>query len=71
MTVEQLIKSLASFPLGFQVVLARDAEGNGFAPLPEKHGVSVEKYLADEVGGTLSDSDNGMDVNAVVLWPAD
>lgn len=63
MTVGELIEYLSRYPSDHLVVLAKDAEGNGFSPMYDS---SEEEYIPDSTySGDLGDDD----FNAVVLWP--
>ncbi len=70
MTVKELIDALVEFGDDTLVVLAKDAEGNGFSPLAEYSG---ESYIAEtSYSGELADyedEDQAGGVPAVVLWP--
>jgi len=70
MTVQQLIEALQSYPQDFPVILSRDVEGNGFSPMPNERGITMEKYEADTAwSGSIGESDKDSDANVVVLWP--
>jgi len=65
MTVKELIEYLNGFPDDLQVVLSKDAEGNGFSRWSGDHSVGVFE------GGEFTDaSEWDGDRNALVLWPA-
>lgn len=66
MTVKELMKLLKEMPKEkhlFEVVVAKDAEGNGFSPLTE---MTFEDYVPENsYSGELGSGKN----NSVVLWP--
>lgn len=65
MTVNDLIAYLTGFSADTPVILAKDAEGNGFSPLDE---VETSYYVADTAySGELDSSGDGE--FAIVLWP--
>lgn len=73
-TVGQLMAVLAECPLDAIVVLAKDAEGNDYSPLPDTQGWSVGSYAPDSTwsgefydGITYDDPARG--ARAVCLWP--
>lgn len=84
MKVHELIDLLADLDSDDLVVLAKDAEGNGFSPF---EGIGLSVYVADSTwsgeitlreltpelrdqGFTEDDLDqSGKGVKAVVLWP--
>ena len=69
MTVAELIADLRNQDQERMVVIARDAEGNGFSPLAD---LSQEHYVPGTRGYVVSDDDlNGTigEIPALVLWP--
>jgi hypothetical protein len=46
-TVAQLIQQLTAYPPDAEVVMSKDAEGNGFSPLSAEDGVSAGWYLPE------------------------
>lgn len=66
MLVKELIVQLEKTNPNFEVILSKDAEGNGYSPLS-----SVETnltYLADNTwsGEVIEDHESD---NCIVLWP--
>jgi hypothetical protein len=68
-TVKQLRERLALCPDEAIVVLSKDAEGNGFSPLPDGDGLSVGRYVADSTWSGEFRGDDPDEVVAVCLWP--
>lgn len=73
MTVGELIRELQTLPQGAQVVISKDAEGNGFSPLdaPELVLYVAESPWSGEVydsGDTDAVADFGAQ-SAICLWP--
>jgi len=71
MTVQELFEALAQLPPDSQVILQKDAEGNGFSPLV---GAEVSRYEAETTwsGQALCSEDDNYEergVPCVVLWP--
>lgn len=69
-TVADLIVALSTLPPAARVVLAKDAEGNGFSPLNLAEGpdVSLGTYIPDSTwSGEFQNGDVAPD--AVCLWP--
>jgi hypothetical protein len=75
MTVRDLRKLLADPDIKdtYVVVLAKDAEGNDFSPVPKDENYTLAKYIPDTTysgeirsGEDLEPSDK---INALVLWP--
>ena len=66
MTVKELMSLLKEMPKEnhlFEVIVAKDAEGNGFSPLTE---MTVEKYVPENsYSGELGSGKK----NSVVMWP--
>jgi hypothetical protein len=66
MTVQDLIDYLTGLSGNMPVILAKDAEGNGFSPL---YVADTEHYVANTTySGELSEYGDDGDL-AVVLWP--
>lgn len=66
MTVQELIEYLSRYSNDATVILASDAEGNGFSPLSE---ASLEYYVANTTySGELDEYGDDGDLS-VVLWP--
>jgi len=69
MNVGELIADLRNKEPERLVVVARDAEGNGFSPLAD---LSQKHYVPGTRGYVVSDDDlNGTigEIPALVLWP--
>lgn len=64
MTVRELMDTLATMRSDALVVMSRDSEGNGYAPLRV---VDEAMYLDGEVDDPSFRFKDG--VNAVVFWP--
>ena len=66
----QILKNLeAASPetLEYEVVMSRDAEGNGYSPL---YNTALVRYEADNSwGGEVSGWDEDVETNAFCLWP--
>ena len=81
MTVKELIDRLAQYPPDLEVLVSRDAEGNGFSPLEDfgtylgrkenstRHG--DEYSIIDEGDWDIEHDDEGPypGDNCLVLWP--
>jgi len=67
MKVKQFIKELQKLSQDALVVLAKDAEGNGFSPLFE---CSTEFYMPSSTysGDLVGNEEEGSE-QAVVIWP--
>ena len=69
-TIGLLIAALQALPPAARVILAKDAEGNGFSPLNLAEGpdVSLGTYIPDSTwSGEFQTGDVAPD--AVCLWP--
>lgn len=73
MKVKVLIKQLQALPPNHEVVLSKDAEGNGFSPLAD---IGVYMYVPDSTwSGSVvgkedaEEQDEKYQENSVVLWP--
>lgn len=69
MTVTTLVALLKKLPGDLQVIVSKDAEGNGFSPVYEH---SVGKYMAEcDWSGNFyaHDDDDAEGEPCVVLWP--
>lgn len=68
MKVKELVELLQKANQDFEVILAKDSEGNGHSPLAivdiEREYISESTYY-----GGLVDIDGQANPNAVVLWP--
>jgi len=66
----QILKNLeATCPevLEYEVVMSRDAEGNGYSPL---YNTALVRYESDSSwGGEVSGWDEDIEANAFCLWP--
>lgn len=63
MKVKELIAKLQEQDPNYEVVLSKDAEGNGFSPLAD---LSAENYVAENTwSGELADGRE----NCLVFWP--
>lgn len=66
----QILKNLeAASPetLDYEVVMSRDAEGNGYSPL---YNTALVRYDPDsDFGGEVSGWDEDVEENAFCLWP--
>lgn len=68
MTVKDLKAAIANLPDTHQVILSRDAEGNGFSPASDHE--CAEYYPESEYFGYVSCADEGeINENCVILWP--
>ncbi len=67
----QILKNLeAASPetLEYEVVMSRDAEGNGYSPL---YNTALVRYEKDNSwGGEVSGWDEDVEMNAFCLWPS-
>jgi hypothetical protein len=67
----QILKNLeAASPetLEYEVVMSRDAEGNGYSPL---YNTALVRYEEDNSwGGEVSGWDEDVEMNAFCLWPS-
>lgn len=74
MTIKDLIAELQKLPADLQVILSKDAEGNGFSPLPTNF-YSLGEYTPESTwSGEFQDTADPEDreplnINAVCLWP--
>jgi len=67
MNVGELIDYLSSRPREELVILAKDAEGNGYSPLSE---ADKGFYVAESTwSGDVEEDDGGGGDPVVVLWP--
>ena len=67
MKVGELIRQLSDLDPDLEVVMSRDAEGNGFSPLS---GFEVGHYDADcTYSGEWSESSEVAPENSVAFWP--
>ena len=78
-TVARLIEQLAALPPDAIVILAKDAEGTNFSPLPDDDGVTTGWYMPEsswsgdfavpEPGESDEEYIDDGYVEAVCLWP--
>lgn len=69
MKVKKLIELLKTYPENFQVILAKDGEGNGFSPLSDDSEGIYEAECTWSGHLLHPDDAGGKKSNSVVLWP--
>lgn len=67
MQVSELIELLETYPPNYQVVLSRDAEGNGFSPLCDADAAAWDEKLWDL---KYVEDEDDPEYDSVILWPA-
>jgi len=70
MTVQDLIHDLKDLPPHLEVIMAKDAEGNGFSPC-DGCGEPEWYYAETRVSGDIVSNEDGTAdaIPAIVLWP--
>lgn len=68
MKVRELVKDLLELDQDFDVIIAKDTEGNGYSPMSSP--ITTGRYTPETTwAGEFEDSDTAMSINAICLWP--
>lgn len=68
-TVAELVEYLQKLPQEADIILSSDAEGNKYSPWSGDHSLGLYIPDNDWSGEVIDESDDGVEWNAVILWP--